>query len=101
MAMKNFWQRPRLIIKSTVDLKDEEVQNQMRSLSPAQYAALKQIIFELERDAIDGATKAVANHGIAASCIGGAEHLRLLLDRLEDLRKRPETPQIQLFVERT
>jgi hypothetical protein len=98
-----YWlRRARLIIKSTIDLKEEELSNQIRSLTPMQYAALQQIIFELEREANEAASKSVANHGISASCAGGAEHMRMLLERLAVFReKSPKSGQIGDFVPRT
>lgn len=41
-----------------------------------------QVIDDIEREALDGAQKSVANHGICASCVGGTEFLERLRDRM-------------------
>jgi hypothetical protein len=97
-----YWlRRPRIIIRSTIHLKEEELSNQIRSLSPAQFAAVSQVILTLEQEANEGAAQSVANPTIAISCIGGAEHCRMLLERLDNLRKKPESAQLAHFVPRT
>jgi hypothetical protein len=97
-----YWlRRPRVIIRSVVTLKEEEVANQIKSLSPMQFQAVTQIILQLESEANDGAANSVAQPGISASCVGGAEHLRMLQDRLNILRETKETAQFAKFVPRT
>jgi hypothetical protein len=98
----DWFRRPRILVRSIVTLKEEELRNQIKSLSPAQFGAISQVITQLESEANDGAANSVANYGISASCVGGAEHLRMLQDRLNIFREsKEETPQFQKFVPRT
>src|SRR5262245_34116246 len=85
---------PRVILRSIATLKESELEVQVKSLSPAQWGAVCQIIDQSEAEANNAAADAVANYGICAWGVGGAEHLRLLKDTLTELRNRKKSSQI-------
>lgn len=52
------------------------------------FRALMQIAAEMERDANTGAQTTIANPGISAGCVGGAEHIGRLRDRILELQQK-------------
>ena len=84
------WLKPRVILRSIATIKEEELQNQIKSLSSMQYGVILQMIDQLELEANDGAAASVGNPAICASCVGGAEHMRMLKERLEVKRHAKE-----------
>lgn len=58
------------------------------AVTDKKFRALMQVITELERSANLGAQDQVGNPPVAASCIGGAEHLGMLRARILSLRQQ-------------
>lgn len=80
---------PRCIILESPRLKEEELAGQFAvPLTDKRLRAILQVIGELEQLANDGARKSVGNHGMTASCTGGAEHLSMLRDRILELQRQ-------------
>lgn len=81
--------KTKFIILDKPDLTEDELAGAFAvAHTDVRHRALMQIISELERDANNAAQVSVANHGISASCNGGAEHLSRLRDRIIELQQR-------------
>lgn len=87
-----FWQRlfgPKFIILDAPKLSEEKLAGAFAvAVTDERFRAVLQVIDELEQEANDGARKSVGNHGMSASCNGGAEHLAMLRNRILMLQQQ-------------
>lgn len=86
--------------KTYAKVNEFERNKQIQNADPLLIGALFQLMDELEKEANSGAAASVANHGICASSVGGAEHIRLLKERIQgiiaakDVKKQVEQPRM-------
>lgn len=82
-------QRTKFVLLDGPVLSEEELAGAFAIvITDKRMRALLQVIGELERDANEGAQKAVGSHGICASQNGGAEFAGLLRDRILQLQQK-------------
>lgn len=82
------WKQRSVILTQPLLTEDELAGAFAVAESTTWFRAFLQVASEMEREASGAAQAAVANHGISASCNGGAEFIGRLRDRILELQQK-------------